>query len=202
VAMRPGRAGEASRPMRLLIVAWTVQNLVLVSSAMLRLDLYVAAFSLTYLRVAALIWMALVAFGLVTILIRILRNKTSFWLVTANAAALCGTLYLSCFVDFPALIARYNLDHCKEVTGQGPDLDWSYFMALGPAIIPVLDKKAPLITETRLRQVLLNNRRLLVQQANAEDQDWRTWTVSSWRLHRYLTNNDAGGQNKPLPGRL
>jgi Domain of unknown function (DUF4173) len=201
VATRRGRAGESSRPIRLLIIAWTVQNLILVVSAIRRLDLYVATYSLTYLRVAALIWMVLVAFGLITILIRILRQKTTSWLITANAVALGATLYLSCFVDTPALIARYNLGHSREIIGQGAALDWCYFQYLGPSVIPVLDQKHALLWEATSEKMFQTQRHALVRQADARDQNWRAWTLSSWRLHRYLANTDADTQDQP-PGRF
>ena len=40
-------------------------------SSILRLDLYVATYLLTYWRVAAFIWMLIVAIGLVLIVVRI-----------------------------------------------------------------------------------------------------------------------------------
>jgi hypothetical protein len=204
-AMRPNGAGERSRPIRLLVIVWTIQNLVLVISAIRRLDFYVASYSLTYWRVAAFVWMALVAFGVITILIRILCRKTTSWLVTINAGALAATLYLSCFAPVPALIAGYNLDHSREATGQGATLDWSYLAGLGPSIIPVLDAKIPDVQDTKLRQFLLNQRRWLAGQVQSRDPNWRAWTVSSWRLRRYLANTPPDTQDPdtrdPLAGR-
>ena len=75
IAMRPGGPAEQSRLIRPLVLLWTGQNILLVISSMLRLDLYVAAYSLTYLRLAAFIWMVLVATGLLLILIQILLKK-------------------------------------------------------------------------------------------------------------------------------
>jgi hypothetical protein len=47
VAMRPGSAAERSPPMRALVLLWTGQNVLLVVSSILRLNLYVEAYSLT-----------------------------------------------------------------------------------------------------------------------------------------------------------
>ena len=46
-------------------------------SALLRLDLYIAAYGLTYWRLAALIWFLLVALGLVLIVAQIVLAKTA-----------------------------------------------------------------------------------------------------------------------------
>ena len=54
---------------------------------MLRTVDYVDAYSLTVLRIAALVWMALVAIGLVLICWRLLRGRSGAWLINANVLA-------------------------------------------------------------------------------------------------------------------
>ena len=78
IAMRPGGPAEQSRLIRPLVLLWTGQNVLLVVSSIFRLDLYVAAYSLTYLRLAAFIWMGLVAVGLVLMLIQIITEEAQF----------------------------------------------------------------------------------------------------------------------------
>jgi hypothetical protein len=67
VTLRPGSPTAQSPLVRRLVYAWIAQNVLLVASTMLRTLDYVEAYSLTRLRIAALIWMALVAIGLVLI---------------------------------------------------------------------------------------------------------------------------------------
>ena len=100
--------------------AWIGQNVLLVISSIFRLDLYVAAFSLTYLRLAAFIWMGLVAAGLLLILVQITLRKPISWLITANAVTLALVLYGCCFINAPRIIAAYNVAHCREAQGTGP----------------------------------------------------------------------------------
>jgi len=57
---RPGRAFQGDPA---LVYLWVAQNVLLVTSSILRLDLYVQIYLLTWWRVAAFIWMLLVAFG-------------------------------------------------------------------------------------------------------------------------------------------
>jgi uncharacterized protein DUF4153 len=52
-ALRPGGAGERSPIIRKLVYLWVAQNVLLVISSILRLEVYVAAYSLTLLRAAA-----------------------------------------------------------------------------------------------------------------------------------------------------
>jgi hypothetical protein len=94
---------------------------------------------LTRLRVAAGIWMLLVSAGLVLLLWRIRNAKSNGWLLNANFVALLACLYLCSFVNFDAIISRYNVEHSREVTGHGSQLDISYLeKVIGVESIPAL----------------------------------------------------------------
>jgi hypothetical protein len=158
-----------------------------VLSSILRLDLYVAAYSLTYLRLAAFIWMGLVAAGLLLMLIQIMLKRPISWLVTANAATLVLVLYGCCFLNAPWVVASYNVDHCREVGGTGPSLDLTYLFSLGPQVLPALEPRLqqipglqPYVERFRFDQDI---------SALRIPGNWRAWTFRRWRLERYLSNN-------------
>jgi hypothetical protein len=186
IAMRPGGPAEHSKLIRPLVLAWIAQNILLVVSSILRLDLYVAAFSLTYLRLAAFIWMALVAAGLMLILIQIILRKRNSWLVTANAATLAIVLYGCCFINAPWLVATYNLAHCREISGTGPAIDLSYLGSLGPQALPALDANAKKMPALWSMAWDVRHEFDRTRPAN-----WRAWGFRTWRLERYLANNLA-----------
>ncbi|TIW33730.1 MAG: DUF4173 domain-containing protein, partial [Mesorhizobium sp.] len=56
-ALRPGSATSSDPLIRRLVYVWVAQNIVLVISSILRLDLYIGIYALTYWRVAAFVWM-------------------------------------------------------------------------------------------------------------------------------------------------
>ncbi|TIW73295.1 MAG: DUF4173 domain-containing protein, partial [Mesorhizobium sp.] len=118
-ALRPGSETSEDPLIRRLVYAWVAQNIMLVISSMLRLDLYIGIYALTYLRIAAFVWMGLVAAGLALIIARIALGKSSEWLLSANLLTLSATLYVCCYVNFAALIANYNVDHSYEMNGPG-----------------------------------------------------------------------------------
>ena len=106
VALRPGSATARQPWLRGLVVLWVAQNVFLVASSILRTLTYVEAYSLTRLRIAALLWMGLVAVGLMLICWRLLRGKTSAWLINANVLA-AGLVLTACsVVDLGAVAAR------------------------------------------------------------------------------------------------
>ena len=109
IAMKPGGPAERSPVIRPLVYLWVAQNVMLVISSILRLDLYVQIYLLTYWRIAAFVWMLLVAIGLVLIVARIALRRSDEWLIRANLITLTGTLYICSLVNFAAIIADYNV---------------------------------------------------------------------------------------------
>lgn len=170
---------------RTLVYLWTGQNVLLVISSMLRLDLYVEIYALTYWRVAAFIWMGLVAIGLMLIVARMAFEQSNRWLILANLSALALSLYICAFVNFPAMIANYNVAHSQEVSGKGVVLDFAYLMSLGPQALPALDTfnqrgvPGPGVYGA-------DSRAKLAAQLGEELRSWRAWSFRKWRLQRYL----------------
>lgn len=198
VAMRPSGAGTRSPLVKVLVLAWVGQNILLMLSALLRLKLYVDAYSLTELRMAAFVWMLLVAAGLVLILVQILSQRPVGWLVSANVAMLTLTLYAYSFVDTAVVIANYNIRHSYEMRGTGERIDTTYLRALGPGVIPAIDRYAPRIVAAghispysswaRPQETIATYRNWLVLQHQDDQTGWRAWTFRGWRLSRYLAN--------------
>lgn len=185
-AMRPDTVAECSPRMRALVFLWVGQNVLLVMSAILRLNLYVETYLLTYWRVAAFIWMAIIAIGLVLIVVRVVLYRSNAWLIGANLVVLVVTIYVCSFVNFASVVASYNVTQSA-----GRTLDLPYLTGLGPQAIPALDRYiaasekwnlsySPLLRELRA------HRDYYAGAHTARVQNWRAWTFRSWRLSRYL----------------
>lgn len=176
VTFRRGAFSPRLRLARLLVSVWIGQNILLLATSAWRLGLYVDAYGLTRLRVAAGIWMVLVGVGLVSIVYRLLRRRSNAWLLRVNTAVLCAVLYACAFPDFRGFIAGWNVTHCREVTGTGAPLDLAYLEKLGPAALPALallgDENGSLATTA------IPHRKRLVASLEAKTENWRGWT---WR---------------------
>lgn len=190
VAMRPGGPAEKSKIIRPLVYLWVGQNVLLVASSILRLDLYVDIYMLTYWRIAAFIWMGLVALGLILIVARIVLDKPNQWLVGANLIALTIALYGCSLVNFDAFIADYNLSHSNEMSGKGLNIDADYLLTLGPQALPALDK----VIAHRPDDNCLVSRRDRLVEVQRQDLAWRSWGFRNWRLQRRL---DALAKARP-----
>src|SRR5262249_31012904 len=185
-ATRPGSAAARSPVARALVYLWTGQNVLLVISSMLRLDLYVQVYSLTYWRIAAFVWMLLVAAGLVLIVARIALDRSNTWLIGMNLGALAATLYACCFLNFPDMIATYNVEHFRDAPGgTSVHLDIGYLGGLGPQAIPGLDIYIAGHKDSVPRYVL-ELRDALAKRHRERMSDWRAWSYRDWQLARYL----------------
>jgi hypothetical protein len=188
VAMRRDGPGDKSPVIRGLVHVWIGQNVLLCLSSMLRLDLYVEAYSLTELRVAAGIWMGLVALGLVWILLRIALSRSNEWLIAMNLASLLTVLYVSAWTDIPAFIARFNVIHSLELSHEGVPLDVGYLSSLGPAVIPALDLYlAAQPGNAAGAEYARSTRTQLAYYFEHRPDDWRSATFRFARLSAYLS---------------
>lgn len=174
IALQPGSATASVPAIRRLVVLWIAQNVFLVASSILRTLDYIEVYSLTRLRIAALIWMALVAVGLVLILWRMLSGKSPAWLINANAAAALIVLVGCSAVDLGSVAAAWNVRHAREVGGKGAALDLCYLHRLGPSALVSLvrlEQQGGLTPDftARLRWV---RHRVLHQTIDGQERGW------------------------------
>ena len=181
--LRPGSVAATSPAARRLVVLWVAQNLLLVASSILRTIDYVEAYSLTVFRIAALLWMGLVAIGLVLVCWRLLSGRSARWLINANSLAAAVVLLPATAIDLGAIAADWNVRHARETGGAGAAIDLCYLHDLGPAaLLPLID------LERSARQPALRDRATFLRagilaDVVARDADWHQW---SWRNARRL----------------
>jgi hypothetical protein len=178
VTMRPGADTARSRGVKLLVTLWIAQNLLLVASTIYRTVDYIASYSLTVLRISALIWMGLVAIGLVLICYRLLRGKSGAWLINANMLAALLVLAACTTVDLGGIAASWNVRHAREVGGRGVALDLCYLRDLGPsAIMPLLELETRPGLATPFRERITWLRGRMLENLAATQRDWHGWTL-------------------------
>jgi hypothetical protein len=182
ITFRQGSKTQDSAAARRLVYLWIAQNILLVISTIWRVKRYVDVYSLSRWRVSTMVWMLLVALGLLWIILRIAGRRDNVWLLRYNIVTAAGVLYVCCFVPFDRGIAWFNVEHCHEIRGAGVDLDIAYLSQLGEESIPALRWAADHMELPREREV-----RYAADQLNGDLQnqmsDWRAWT---WRRAEFL----------------
>lgn len=178
ITFRAGGPSERSRLARALVYLWIGQNVLLLLSAVWRLELYVEAYSLTRWRLAAGVWMIAVILGFGCVLIRLLRERSNRWLLQACSLTAVGMVYLCSFIDGDGVIASFNVARCREVSGSGPPLDLEYLQSLGHESLAPLASIPAESLPLRVADELHRVRHLLRRDLKHSLSDWRGWT---WR---------------------
>lgn len=191
----PGGPADRSRLARWLVYLFLVQNVWLVVSAIRRLELYIDVYSLSRLRMAAFVWMGVVASGLLLVGIRIVARRTNRWLVQSAAILAISVLLASMFVNFDGIIARFNVAHCRELSGN-PDaaaLDVEYLDALGYESLEPLHElyEAERFEPAQQRQIERVIQRMRTRVHHDVTNDWRAWTWRKQRVHDAVATNEA-----------
>ena len=194
ITFRPGGPAERSGPARRLVYAWLVQNAWLMVSSARRLDLYVDVYSLTRWRIAAAVWMGVIALGLVWIIVRIVRRRSNVWLLRANILSAFVVCLACCFVNFDGLIADFNVRHCRELERGKVELDVDYLAQLGYESIGALRWFANQPVDAYRAAHARRTANQLEQALHGRMTNWRTWT---WRRHRVART--AGMSTPPPP---
>ncbi|MEL6464138.1 MAG: DUF4173 domain-containing protein [Pseudomonadota bacterium] len=165
VLARPFLAG---RPvLRWLMLIWLAQTMALVAASVWRLDIYVDAFGLTRLRLAAYVWIGLVAAGLGIVVVQIWRDKPAVWMLMRSGALGAVALYVCAFVSFDGTIARHNL-------GQIDAPDMLALCWLSEDVIPVfVDHFGP-----NWRSACVSD---YIRPDLFHPADWREWGFRNWR---------------------
>ncbi len=186
-ALLAGGFALAARPftntnplLRVALLVWVAQNIFLVLSSLLRLELYVATYGLTHLRIAAFIWMVVVALGLALVVYQTLKDRPAAWLLSRTALLGVAALYAASFVSFSASIARFNLS-------QENVLDPAYVCSLSAHALPAI---------TRYEAAQGHRLCYHLNRSQTLSADWREWGFRDWRLQRSLgkiATKAAGG---------
>jgi Domain of unknown function (DUF4173) len=197
VTTQPGSPMAANRGIRMLVSFWVIQNVFLVASSMLRTFDYIQVYSLTVLRISALLWMGLVALGLVLIVLRMLSGKSAGWLVNANAAAALILLGGCSVTDLASVAADWNVAHAREVGGKAVGIDLCYLnQTQGSALLPLALLESQPGLEPGFRGRVSRIRQSVEGQVRAQQGDWRSW---EWRDAGRLAKLPSGLRNLPLP---
>jgi hypothetical protein len=136
--------------------AWIIQNVILVSSVLLRDYYYILKHGLAYKRIGVLFFLLMVFIGLITVFVKIWSRKTNYFLFRVNAWAGIVVLVLATTVHWDEFIAGYNLKRKDTV-----DLDVSFLLSLSDKALPLLDTNI----------VALQNRENNVRQSTTNDED-------------------------------
>jgi hypothetical protein len=124
---------KGNRFFKSLVLLWILQNILMLISTCWRNHIYISEYTLTHLRIGVYVWLVLAFIGLILTAVKIIYNKSNWFLVRSNFSAWILVLVLSSSVDWDLTIARYNLQN-KKIN----EIDYHYLFSLSDTAIPEL----------------------------------------------------------------
>jgi hypothetical protein len=190
-----------SKTIKLLAYIWIIQNTFLVASVLLRDYNYINMHGLTYKRIGVLIFLFLCLIGLITVYIKVNKQKTFFYLIKTNGFVWYCLLMVSGIVNWDVFIMQYNINYKHATT-----IDLEHSLRLSNKVIPLLDENRTLLKayipnhkwkstgnqaltykqeqENHLDWIL--NYRINKFKLRWKNTTWLSWNYRDWQTHRYL----------------
>ena len=171
-----------AKGVRAMAHLWIVQNLLLVSSVILRLKLYVEAYQMSLLRIYVVGFLCLVVVGFVLLAFRVQQNRSLGWLLGGNLLAVFVLFFAMQIWDEHRFVANWNYAAVVADSSGDRTLDSAYLGKLGSSAWPVLAKVAE-DPQTFGRWAAEDASTILSQARSRYDErarDWRNW---QWRRH-------------------
>ncbi len=192
---------ENIKGLKILVYLWIVQNIVMIISTMVRNNLYIQEFNLTYKRIGVYIWLLMAIIGLITTFIKIMKTRSNWYLFKSNSFLAYALLVLCSCIDWDGIISTYNIHHAKSMAS----LDKTYLISLSETNIPellLLKQHKDVNTDSawhyaRYNDVVsnesyhsnnLNNidTKLYKYLSLTADKGWRSWSIRQNRIHKEL----------------
>jgi Domain of unknown function (DUF4173) len=178
IATRKGTPMADNPLIKGLVLVWVAQNVFLVASSIERLMKYIDAYALTELRIAALLWMALVALGLILIAVRMMGGKSLSWLINACTGAALALVAGTSVFDLDEVAARWNVRNMDGAAG----LDLCYLHDQGEsALLPLIALEAKLDATDSRRRTVTELRQVAETKVRNSQAHWQSWTIRNAR---------------------
>lgn len=126
--------------LKTLGLVWVAQNLVLGVSVFLRNYHYIDFHGLAYKRIGVIVFLVLVLVGLVTLYLKIRRQRSFFYLARVNAWAAFAVMIAMTTVDWDRFIVRTNLQHDNP-----GEIDIDNYLAMSDRVLPLVYAKIELV---------------------------------------------------------
>jgi len=163
------------RRTRLLAYAFADQNLLVLAGAARRLQFYVEAYGLTRFRLAAALWMGLVATGFILILIKIREKRPLRFLLRTNAVSTVLLLSAVSLLNLDGFIADWNV--ARHEAGATTPIDVDYLGSLSVGALPALAR----LVDAEDSEVAARARAVLTERLAEEKAAHASWQAWTWR---------------------
>jgi Leucine-rich repeat (LRR) protein len=162
---------SSGRTIKVLAYIWVLQNAFMILSTVMRNQLYINEYSLTYKRIGVYVYLLLCLIGLFTTIIKIASAKSNWYLFRSNSWLFYGVLIISCVINWDRMISEFNLLNSKT-------LDRDYLIRLSSSNTDQLLASSHLgIDSMETSAVTLNNlhRKTYYFLSSYQKKEWKSW---------------------------
>lgn len=158
---------------------WIFQNIIMVISVAIRNYHYISYYGLAYKRIGVIIFLLLVVIGLITIVLKIRKQKSGFYLIQNNSWAVYTMMIFISFFSWDTIIARYNIKH-----NYVNEIDSEFLLELSDKTLYILNENKELFDEET--KYALNDRIMYFTQEYNES--IFSWNYADDRSYNNLKN--------------
>ena len=137
-----------NKTLQRLAYVWIGLNALLVVSVGVRTLYYIHYFGLAYKRIGVVVFLLLCIIGLVTLVMKINRRKSTYFVMRKNAMAAYIALVAVCMVNWDGVIARYNFSHYRTAFIHLP-----FMASLSDKALPYLQLTHEQVAEIEAQQI-------------------------------------------------
>jgi hypothetical protein len=191
-------AAKGTRVFKTLSVIWSILNMILLASLLYRTGLYIRYFGLAYLRIGVIYFVIASAFGLGTVIVSVISNRSAFYLVRTNSLFLYMLLISTSFFSWDQLIPSYNLAHADRSF-----VDLTFFEKLSNKSLPYIDlsheeldslnalqRSHLLFVDSAYHEIIQYEGTIDAKkrQFNEEytDRHWKEWNYPDWKAYHHI----------------
>ncbi|ACU05214.1 DUF4173 domain-containing protein [Pedobacter heparinus] len=202
-----------NRALRLLAYLWIFQNAFLIASVLLRDLHYISALGLTYKRIGVMVFLLLCIIGLITVYLKVSKQKTFFYLCKVNGFAWYVLLLVFSFINWDVFIVSYNINHKESIR-----LDFDHLIGFSDKTLPLLHQNKQLLSKYLGTSVYASRReydpqtqsnqlkrttdeeqklafenvlkeRISIFREEYNHGSWLSWNYRDWQTQQYLLKN-------------
>lgn len=171
-----------------LTYLWIFQNIILCISVALRNYRYIESYGLAYKRIGVVIFLIITIIGLFSLLVKVNKTLSSFYLWRINAWNVYLVMGICCFFNWDILITRYNLEIHKG------DVDLEFLFSLSNKTAPLLIKHREVFQNVERGQYSSNGRfidyntllKLKIKELDflIEKCSWKSWNYADYMAYK------------------
>ncbi|WP_412468017.1 DUF4173 domain-containing protein [Pedobacter sp. KLB.chiD] len=188
-----------SKTLKSLAIAWMAQNFILIISVFIRDGYYIEFYGLTHKRIGVSVFAILCIIGLATVYIKVVKEKTLFYLFKVNGNIWFVLLLAFSLINWDVFIAKYNLSNSERIA-----VDADYLLSLSDKTLPILDQNRSKLHDTPTKHIYgreiakskntrfygeLLDERIVYFKERYQNVSWLSWNLQDWNTAKYFGLN-------------